>query len=324
MSAYTGGGAMDGVDGEALDWALRMAEDDADWDAFTAWLEADAGRAARYDEAVLALDAVTNAIPAHAPADTADTLAANDSGAAPYAAIGGSRGRRGWLGGAIAAVLIGGIGLGMWSQRDERYTVATRPGEQRTVALADGSSIVLAGGSRVLLDGADPRSATIEAGEMLFRVRHDERAPFRVRARGLTLFDLGTVFDVRLTGASTRVAVAEGAVKVDGAGRSVRLDPGQAAVFDGATIRRERQPIDEIGVWREGLLIFSDATMSDVAEALTRNLGVRVSVAPRFRARPFNGTLEVAALRDDPALLGKLLDADVRREGDGWTLDARR
>ena len=44
------------IDDEALGWAIRMAEPDADWNAFLAWLEGDAVRSERYDDAVAMLD----------------------------------------------------------------------------------------------------------------------------------------------------------------------------------------------------------------------------------------------------------------------------
>lgn len=326
MSAFSGGDAVQDVDGEALDWALRMADPDADWEAFTTWLEGDPNRAARYDNAVMALDQAARAVAEQAAREPVppEPMIANDRDPPMVEQTLPRRGRRAWLSGAVAAALAGAVGLNLWSGRDETYTVATRPGEQRTVELADGSSIVLAGGSRVRLDAARPRSAVVEAGEMLFTVRHDADVPFRVHARDLTLVDLGTVFDVRMIGSRTRVAVAEGAVMVGRDGAALRLDPGQAVVSDGATLRRERQDAADIGLWREGLLIFNDATLNDVAEELSRNLGLRITAAPAVQRRAFNGTLEVAALRRDPALLGSLLDVDVRRDGDGWTLDARR
>jgi len=317
MSIASDGGRA-AVDGEALDWALRMAEPDADWDAFTAWLEGDPGRAARYGDAVTALDRVTADV---AAAARSGQMVANDRDG-PSA--GHVFGRRAWLGGAVAAALVGVVGLGIRSQRDESFTVATRPGEQRTIDLADGSSIALAGGSRVKLDPASPRSATIEAGEMLFTVRHDATDPFRVKVRDLELVDLGTVFDVGMSGSRTRVAVAEGAVMIARPGGKVRLGPGQAAEIDGTTVRLERQDVADIGGWRRGVLTFNDATMNEVAEQLSRNLGLRVAAGPSVRERVFNGTLEMTALRRDPALLSGLLDVRVRHDGDVWLLEARR
>jgi transmembrane sensor len=318
MSASGGNGkAHEPIDEEALDWALRMAEPDADWEAFTDWLEADPDRSTRYDRAAIALDQAAAAMPRPAPTPTVvEDRPALSRPVAPA--------RRRWLSGAIAAVLVGGVGLGAWSQRDQSYTVLTAPGEQRTVALADGSSIVLAGGSRVRLDGADPRIAAVEAGEVLFNVRHDDSAPFRVRAGGLSLVDLGTVFDVRLAGSRTRVAVAEGAVMVRGGGAEVRLDPGQAVVADGRSLQRERQDVALVGSWREGLLSFNDATMREVAEALSRNLGPRITAAPAIEGQVFNGTVELRTLRADPALIGELLGVEARRDANGWTLDRRR
>lgn len=313
MSAFGGDDAIEPVDDAALDWALRMAEPDADWEAFTRWLEGDPDRSARYDRAVVALDRATAAIPS-APRPAPIVVPA----------VPVQRERRGWLRGMVAALLVGAVGLGVWSQRDQSYIVATRPGEQRIVELEDGSRIVLAGGSRVRLDGADARSAAVEAGEMLFDVRHDAASPFRVRAGDLSLVDLGTVFDVRVGASITRVAVAEGAVMVRGGGAALRLDPGQAAVADGVSLRREQRDVNDIGSWRDGLLTFSDAPMREVAADLSRHLAVRITAAPAIRDRAFNGTVAVEALRREPALMGELLGVEARREGDGWTLDARR
>lgn len=318
MSAFEQGREGSFVDGEALDWALRMAEPDADWEAFTAWLESGPDHAERYDRAFAALTAATASVAASVPALPA---AANDS-EDPANDLRGTRfGRRRWLGGAVAAALIGSIGVSLWQERDQSYTVATAAGERRIVALGDGSSIVLAGGSRVRLDRAQQRSATVETGEALFQVRHDADEPFRVQVRDLALTDLGTVFNVRLLGSRTHVAVAEGAVMVDPDGAAVRLDPGQGAIADGKTIRRTQQDVADVGSWRDGRLAYDNSTMREVAEDLSRQLGWRVTATPAVAARIFNGTLETSTFRNDPALLGALLGVRVRRDSSGWTLD---
>jgi transmembrane sensor len=321
MSAFETGGAAGPVDGEALDWALRMNEPDAGWDAFTAWLEMDADHAERYDRAVAALTAATESVVLSTPTVPAAANDVEDLDAFPQA---GRSSRRAWARSAVAAALIGALGLGLWQERDQTYTVATAAGERRIVALADGSSIVLAGGSRVRLDRAQQRSATVEAGEALFQVRHNASKPFRVRVRDLALTDLGTVFGVRLLGSRTYVAVAEGAVLVDPEGAAVRLDPGQGVITDGKTIRRTRQDVAEVGSWRDGRLAYDNATMGDVAEDLSRQLGWRITATPAVAKRVFNGTLETSTFRNDPALLGALLGVRVRQDGSGWTLDAPR
>ena len=144
------------IDDEALDWAIRMAEPDADWDAFLAWLEADTMRSGRYDRAVAMLDdAAVAAAAAAAGVGAGATMAP-----APVEVV-ARPARRRWIGGAIAATLAGAIGLGVWTQAPQPYAIATAAGEQRTVLLADGSSIVLAGASTVRLDRRNARVATV-------------------------------------------------------------------------------------------------------------------------------------------------------------------
>lgn len=305
------------MDDEAMDWAIRMTSADADWDAFLAWLEADAGRSGRYDRASAALQDAERAVAALPP--TSSHVPANDHGVGP------PRGRAGnvrrWFGGAIAAALVGAIGVGAWNERPRPYDVATAPGEQRTVELGDGSSIVLAGASKVTLDHGDPRVATVGQGEMLFRVRHDADEPFAVMVGELRLVDLGTVFDVRTAAGRTRVAVAEGAVMVDPDGAALRLDPGQAVIAEGAVLRRHAVEPADVGAWREGRLAFDDVPLDEVAADLTRHLARPVRAAPAIARRTFRGTLDVGTVRDRPALLGQLLGVRVRQDPGGWTLE---
>lgn len=313
MSALGRAGTDEFVDAEALDWALRMAEPRADWDAFLAWLEADPGRSARYDHAVSLLEAATDMVRDQA---FSPTVSNHTSSPSPV--------RRHWIGGAVAAALIAAIGFGVWHERDRSYMVATAAGEQRAIRLADGSSIALAGGSRVRLDPVRPRSASVLAGQVLFRVRHDASDPFHVNVGDLELTDLGTVFDVRLLGDQTHVAVAEGAVMVDPQGPKLRLGPGQSVTEVDGQLRRSQQDAADVGAWRDGRLSYDDAALRDVANDLSRQLGLPITAAPAVAGRTFNGTLEMRGLRDDPSVLGALLGVEVRHEGSEWILDERR
>ncbi|WP_322963627.1 FecR family protein [Sphingomonas fuzhouensis] len=301
-----------GVDAVALDWALRMADPvRADWDAFTDWLEADPGHAERYDRMAATLR------------DAEEALAAHPEIAAPVVEpIHPRRSVRRWIGSAVAAVLIGAIGVTAWQDRAQPYAVETAAGEMRRVPLSDGSTITLAGLSRIELDHADPRRAVLARGEALFQVRHDARHPFAVQAGPVALVDLGTVFDVRL-GRQTRVAVAEGAVMVDPKGAALRLDAGQAVVVAGDRLIRSAVAPDTVGDWREGRLAFDGAPLGSVAEEMSRFLTRPVTVAPAIAARPFRGTIDLEAVRRDPAVLGPLMEVRVRRDAVGWILEPR-
>jgi transmembrane sensor len=301
-----------GVDTVALDWALRMADPaNADWDAFTDWLEADPGHAERYDRAAATLLEAEEALAAQ-PAASPIVIEPEPVRRYPLR----------WIGGAMAAALIGTIGVTAWQDRPQPYAVETAAGETRRVPLSDGSSVTLAGLSRVELDRAEPRRAVLARGEALFQVRHDAQHPFAVQAGSLALIDLGTVFDVRM-GRQTRVAVAEGAVMVDPKGAALRLDAGQVVAVDGDRLVRSTVQPEEVGGWREGRLAFDGAPLSLVAEDVSRFLSRPVTVAPAIAMRPFRGTIDLDAVRRDPAVLGPLMDVNVRRAATGWMLEPR-
>lgn len=297
----------------ALDWAIRVADPDfADWDGYTAWLEADPAHAERYDAAVQALAEAERQVAAVPPTPVV-------AQPVPRRHWHGAR----WAGAAMAAAVVGAVGLNVWNDRAQPYVVETIAGQQRTVPLGDGSEIVLAGGSRVELDHAKPRFAAVTRGEILFHVRHDDRHPFQVRAGKLEMTDLGTVFNVKLAGPVTRVAVAEGAVMIDPKGAALRLDPGQAVVASGASLQRQTVEPASVGGWRDGWLAFDGATLMEVAADLSRQLARPVAVDPAIANRTFRGTLDMRRIGNDPAQLGPLLGVRVRMRDGGWILEPR-
>ncbi len=302
---------------EALDWAMRVADRNfTGWDDFTDWLEAEAGNARRYDAAVAALsaaDLAVSQVPLAAvtpPSETREPARAETRG-----------GHRRWIGAAAAAAIVGAVGLNAWQESAQPYPVETAPGEQRMIALSDGSSVLLAGGTRVVLDRADRRRAIVDRGEALFRVRHDPGRPFRVHAGGISLTDIGTVFDVKRAGTLIRVAVSEGAVLVDPDGAAVRLNPGEGLTSEGDRLIQAKVAIADVGGWRDGRLAYDGASLDEVASDLSRQLGHPVRIVPAVARRRFQGTLDVASLREDPKSLGALLDVRIRVDAGGWTLE---
>lgn len=324
-------GQDDRMTDEAIAWAVKTGDPAfADWDAFTAWLEGDPGRARAYDRAMAAVaDAAEaghaapavndDARPGEPPAPQDAAAAAASAGAG--AAGGGRRWR--WL--ALAATVVLVAMVGFLQLRGSGYVVETAPGETMVVPLADGSEIALGGGTRIALDRDRPRFAALEQGRALFTVRHDESDPFTVTVGEHTLVDAGTVFDVARAGGATSVAVSEGVVLVNPARKLARLEPGDTlSVADGGhDYRRGTAPIARIGEWSTGHLTFDDASLAEVARELSGSTGIAFTAAPAVAGRRASGSVALAPLAQDPASLGPLFGVVVRREGDGWTIDSR-
>lgn len=303
----------------AIDWLIRLRDGEvADWDAFTDWLEADPAHARAYDAVALAnaeFDAATVAQPLAAANDDEDTPMRRFGGRARFA--GGSL---------VAAALVALVAVPSLFPGQDRYTIATAAGAHRTLALSDGTRIALNGASRITLDRKDARFARLDDGEALFSVKHDPAKPFAVTVGDDRIQDVGTVFNVVKRSGATSIEVAEGSVLFNPDREAVTLKAGQTLhdAGNGDTVIVGAKLPEMIGSWRDGRLIYQNATLATVADDLSRNVGIAVSVDPEIATRQFTGVIQVE--RNPETLFARLssvLGVDVRQTAKGWKISMR-
>ncbi len=306
---------------QAIAWHVRLAGgDEGDWATFIAWLEASPAHQQAYDAIAMDDRLIANArFPdvADAPVRAADNDNNNDR--APH------RGRWLWgVGGtAVAAALaVALLAPGMLHQAAP-YSITTGAGERRTVALDDGTSIEMSGGTVLKLDRSNPRVATLDRGEAVFHVRHDAANPFTMTTAGVTIRDTGTIFNVERSGDRVAVAVAEGSVLFQPGRNAVAMAAGDmvSAHADGSDLVRTRVSPGLVGSWRNGMVSFDNRQVGDVAATLGRLYGIDIRLDGSLSARPFTGMVRFtgAADRDVPHLAG-LIGATWRRDGKSWIL----
>ena len=300
---------------QAISWHVRLAEANEDvWADFVGWLEQSPAHADAYD-VVAAQDQAVGAAQFPDPAIVHD--AANDN----------PRTRWSWaIGGTLAAAAIAALIVpGMLPPRADPYEVATQPGQRRTVALGDGTSIEMSGGTRLRLDRADPRVAALDQGEAIFHVRHDDARPFAITSGKITIRDLGTVFNVAREGDRLSVAVSEGSVLFQPDREALTLLAGDALNVRerSGQIVRSKVTLASVGGWRSGMLSFSGQPLGEVAATLNRLYATNLTLEDDLSARPFTGMVrfEGKADRDVPHLAA-LIGANWRRDGEGWILSA--
>ncbi len=306
--------STDGAEAQAIDWVVRVNDPAfAAWDEFTQWLDADPAHAEAYHTAAAAeADAV--ALLAAAPAVTEPAQIAQMPSRLRW---------RPWVGTAIAASLVGVIGFHVAERTPAAQIYETAPGVRRTVNLADGSVVILNGGTRLTVSGADPRSLTLERGEGLFAVRHDAAHPFRVAVGTATVTDIGTAFDIVREEKTTRIGVAEGEVEWGHDGSAVRLAAGDhLTAADGApSVELSKVMPATVGDWSRGQLAFDGAPLAGAAADLGRALGVTIRVTPAIARRPVRGVIRLdggaaAVLPRFAALMG----LHARQDGQDWRL----
>jgi transmembrane sensor len=307
------------MDETARLWAIR-AQDPSfdDWDGLSEWLEVEPSHLAAYETALDDANWAAELYSYRAPDEPAMPFLQTPEPAVAH------RPRRSWfaIGGAIAAAI---VGVATWSVLDRQPVsdIITAPGEHRTIALADGSRVVLNGGTRITMSPDTPREVALTDGEALFEVKHDIRDPFVVVVGGTRLVDAGTVFNVISEDGALDVAVAEGAVIYEPGRREIRLQAGDAlsrASAQANPVLRKAAP-EMVGSWQAGRLQYSNVPLDQVARDLGRNLGRDIRPAGGAERLRFTGTLVVDGSTEQVlARAGPLLGVTFAENGDAWTM----
>lgn len=300
------------IEDDAIDWLIRVnAPDFGDWAALEAWMAQSPDNAAAFNRLSALDDAVARewSAPAVLP-----TLAQDE---APQ----GRSARVGW---AAAFAAIAAVVLFWFLQPSSAVILQTGPGETRQIALDDGVTVTLNGSTRINYDRDAPRRVVLAQGEALFDVRNGRAKPFEVVAGGRVMRDLGTTFNVIQTKGITQLSVSQGKVMFDNDGAKLTVKEGQAIRYLPAEKKVERFAIaaDSVSGWRTGQLVYHNAGLSQIADDLSRRLGVPVQVAPAARTIRFTGLLQVSD-DDDAAMasIAPLLGVDSRKQGASWVLD---
>ncbi len=185
----------------------NLAELDPGWNPDAETLIARAGA----DDGVVPFLATDGADTAAAAMATAHVARSSERQDRPDGAR--ARRRSGPLHALAACLLVAAASLAWLHFQQEVYT--TGVGEQRSLTLADGSTIALNARSRVKVKYTqDQRAIELVEGQALFQVVKNPRRPFVVQTGDVRVRAVGTAFDVRRGKSGTVVTVVEGRVAV--------------------------------------------------------------------------------------------------------------
>jgi transmembrane sensor len=215
-----------------------------------------------------------------------------------------------WQVGLAASVIAVGVLAWQFSDRPAATEYTTGVGEQRTVVLADGSTVVLNTDSvvRVAL-GRHLRHIELARGEALFSVSHDPGRPFEVHAlKGVTTA-VGTQFDVELTQGGAAISVLEGTVKVGtstAAPAPVAVSAGSGVGYtqEGAISQLRPAEVNRIQGWRSQRIVFNDLPLATALAEYNRYTRTPIVLSnPALGSRHVNGVFHIG---DEAAFLSAL------------------
>lgn len=298
------------VDDKAAAWAVRLEArdlDDAERRAFEAWCAAHP----RHRGALLRAQAGLRLM------DQARVV----KDVLPAAGKPRARPRRAFaLAGGLAAAALAAVVVLLTSPGELR----TQVGEQRRVALQDGSVALINTDSRLAVSFDDSRRRiSLKRGEAWFKVAKDTGRPFVVDAGQVHVRATGTAFSVRRDPDGVRVVVTEGRVLAwsDGsANKPVPVVAGQQALIaEGAPAPPKvfASKGDDVLAWRRGEIILSGQTIAAAAAEFNRYNQQKIVLG---RDAPTQATMVGYFLIDDPkafAVAVAHITGGHVREGDG-------
>lgn len=259
---------------------------------------------------------------------------------------------------AAAAVVVLAAAFACWQWLPGGAQVyRTRPGEQRSILLADGSRVTLNSASTVEVDLRKHRRVIhLLQGEALFQVTHDPAWPFDVHADGAVVRAIGTEFNVDLRRAhEADVTVLEGRVAVMSAaqasmpvrprvftfssGRAPHVRPAleRFPAPAGALILGAAQqvlitargvgaprPVRDLAAttaWTHQQLVFEHRPLGEVVDELDRDGNQRIVIASAaLRARQVTGVIELNHPGSLLEFLSGVPGVLIHREPDGTTV----
>ncbi len=312
------------VRAEAAAWLARLhAEDrdDADEAAFRAWLNADASHAAAFE----AVDRMWSDVGglSQLRAGRSDLRLGLAHRPAREPALASRR------------LLLAGLGLlgvaggsAMFWRSASAHVYETDVGEQKHVALDDGSQLFLDAKTRIAVAFSDTaRTVNLQYGRANFRVVPDQKRPFIVEAAQRQIVATRCNFDVRCEDGQVQVVLIHGEADVKPASaapssQGETLRSGERLVASNDSEKRDKPDLTRVLAWQTGYESFDGEALSDAVEEMNRYSTQRVEVDPSVAALKVSGVYRVGDNAAFARSLAKLLPIVVRENGESLVLTA--
>ena len=254
---------------EAAAWLARLRADDrtpADERAFQAWLAVDASHVAAFES----VNAVWEAAGGLGRDISSRTVGR-----------GASLRRRSVLAG-LGTLVVAAAGVSAW---ESAYAgvYETEVGEQKHVALDDGTQVFLDTDTRIRVNFSDVlRSVELERGRVNFRVAADAKRPFVVQAAGQEIVATRTTFDVRRDGDRVSVVLIAGKAALRSnspASPQDILTAGERVVATNSEIvKRDKPNLVPLLAWQMGQAIFENERLADATAEMNRYTTMKLVV----------------------------------------------
>lgn len=173
---------------------------------------------------------------------------------------------------------------------EQLYEISSPKGHVSKVKLPDGTEVWINTNSTIIYDAASFNTNNREIqlkGEAYFEVASSQEIPFTVNTHHANVKVTGTAFNVNAypTSLLFETVLAEGKIELQlksGTTESIHVEPNQRVIFNSINKKLDVQQVEaEIyTAWRNGEIIFKDATLNDLIKELERIYDIKFHLKP--------------------------------------------
>lgn len=302
---------------EAADWLMRLSEgsvDDVERQDWERWRTSSPAHRQAWARAELLLSKLQGLPPALA-------MPSLDRPSNPE--------RRAAMGKLATLLALTPLAWGSWKLNDwQQWTADYRApvGERRDLTLTDGSQVTLNTDTAIdVYFDQRQRLLLLRRGEILVQTALDPSPvarPFMVQTSEGRMQALGTRFSVREGSGYTRLAVLEGAVRIQLKGIGEKLvEAGQSSGFTALAID-ELKPVDKsVLAWTQGMMMADNMRLADFVSELTRYRNGVLRCDPAIANLRISGAFPISDTRRTLNMLAQTYPISVNsRLGDYWVM----
>ncbi|MBW6480203.1 MAG: FecR domain-containing protein [Bacteroidales bacterium] len=173
---------------------------------------------------------------------------------------------------------------------EQLYEISSPKGHVSKVKLPDGTEVWINTNSSIGYDASSFNTNNREIqlkGEAYFEVTSSVEKPFTVVTPHANVKVTGTAFNVKAYPASLlfETVLAEGKIELQlksGTTESIHVEPNQRVIFNSINKKFDVQQVESemFTAWRNGEIIFKDATLNDLIKELERIYDIQFHLKP--------------------------------------------
>ena len=190
-----------------------------------------------------------------------------------------------------AAVLILLVGFGAWMNRPVliNQTYQTGYGEVKSIALNDGSTVVLNANTTLKIPrfgfGKRSREVFLE-GEAQFSIKHTpDNQPFIVKtSKNFDVLVLGTEFNVYTRSSGAKIVLNKGKIQLrygkDSSKNQMMMKPGDLVTIDKTNKIKKIIPLEikQFSAWKEHRFVFNETSLEEITQLFEDNFGLKIII----------------------------------------------